>query len=328
MVVGKRILITALVSLAALTASSCSRYSGNPDGTKTKVLSMGIGESGQSLFHAGVAAASAVNNSGSGIHVSAETSKGSPADAKNVSEGKLDLAMISGKAAYDAWNGTGIFEGEEKKELYALAACYPEVSQWMALKDSGYTFVHELAGTAVSAGTAASETARASDAAFPAVGIDGNNTEIWQTGLSEGANALRENSVDAAHGFSTAPFEAFEVLASEQDTVLLQYTDEELQKILSADESLCEIRIPAGTYPGQEEPVKTFGIKVLLCAGAGMEEETAYEIAKAMDTESAAYAGGHRFMALMQDKEFLCNDLPIPLHPGAERYYREMGYLK
>ena len=58
-----------------------------------------------------------------------------------------------------------------------------------------------------------------------------------------------------------------------------------------------------------------------------MEEELAYEIAMAMDVNGPVYAGGHAFMSAMLEEEFLCRDLPIPLHDGARRYYEECGYL-
>jgi len=313
-------------ALFAVLLTACSGLSSAPDGEET-VLSMAIGGNGEKLFSAGVAAASAVNNSGSGIFVEAETSKGSPVNAKNLAEGSVDLAMVSGRAAYDAWHGTGIFEGEEKKELYALAACYPEASQWIALKGSGYAYVRELSGKRISAGTPASDTEEASELVFSALGMENEEENVLSLGLSAGADALRNGEADGAHGFSAVPIEAFGALFNEQETVLLQYTEEELKEILSSDEALCEIEIPAGTYAGQEEPVKTFGTKTLFCTRAAMEEEMAYEIAKALDEKAGYFTAGYPFLAFMQDGEFLCRDLPIPLHPGAERYYREAGYL-
>ena len=68
-------------------------------------------------------------------------------------------------------------------------------------------------------------------------------------------------------------------------------------------------------------------MKILLGASADMEEELAYEIAMAMDVNGPVYAGGHAFMSAMLEEEFLCQDLPIPLHDGARRYYEECGYL-
>ena len=59
-----------------------------------------------------------------------------------------------------------------------------------------------------------------------------------------------------------------------------------------------------------------------------MDADLAYEIARALDLNGPRYTNEYRFMAAMQEKEFLCNDLPIPLHEGAKRYYQEAGFLK
>lgn len=316
-----------LFAAAALGLAACGRSS-EPGREETMVLSMGTGPEGSHTFLAGAAVASAISNGDPGSRVSIEISKGSPVNAVNVDEGKLDLAMISGDIVYDAVNGLGSFDGEKMENLCVLAACYPECSQWIAAESSGLLLVNDLKGKRISAGTAASATARASKDVFEAVGIDPENTEICELGLSEGADGLRNETLDGIHGFSVIPSEAFEVLAGEKETVLLNYTEDELTEILKSQSRYCRLLIPAETYPGQDEEYDTFGVKVLLCAGKDMDEELAYRITKALDEKGPAYTGGHKFMALMQDKDFLCSDLPAPLHPGAERYYREMEYIK
>ena len=322
-------IVTAAILAVCIAASvtgmaACTR----PDRPEEKpiMLSMGTDQPGSHIFMAGASVASAINNGYPSVHVDIESSPGSPINVKNVTEGKVSMAMITGKTAYDAWNGTGSFETAAEKKLCILGACYPECSQWMAMAGSGLEYVNELKGKRISRGSQASLTAEASEAVFETLRIREDNTEISSLGLLEGANALREDRADSVHGFYTAPFESFEVLAGEKKTILLQYTDEELEMILKKKPFWCRIVIPAGAYPDQDTKTVTFGQKILLCTSTDMDEETAYGIAKAMDEKAEEYTGGHRFMALMQDKDFLCNDLPIPLHPGAERYYREKGY--
>lgn len=325
---GVRALGAVLLGAALLGVTGCAGTASLGGAEDQLTLSMGTGESGGTVFLAGAAVASAVNNETPGVSVRIEASKGSLVNAKNIQEGKLDLAMISSDAAWDAWSGTGSSEGEKREKLCAIAACYPEVSQWIAAEDAGLTFVHDLKGRCISAGPAASKTAAASAAVFSVMGIDEENTDIYFSSLLEGAGWLGEGSADSVHGLAIAPYGTFEALAAEKELTVLQYTDGELSELLADKGPYVQVTLPAGTYPGQEAPLKTFGVKVLLCASTDLEEALAYELARVMDEESADYTGGHRFMALMQDKEFLCSDIPIPLHPGAERYYREKGYLK
>lgn len=332
MKVGKRIfgaVLAALLASSALTA--CSRPQEQEESAKQEgfgTLSMGTAEEDSLIHLAGAAVASVINNTVPKTYVEIEASKGSPVNVHHLSEGTYDLAMVSGDTAYDAYHGLNGFEGDAQENLCVLAACYPVVSVWVADKASGLAYVRDIKGRTVAAGTRASATDMASRAVFSVMGIDETNTTIWQSGLSEGADGIRDGWADAAHGFAEIPIGAQRTLAEEMPVTVLRYTDAELAEIHAGNFAYFRAVIPAGTYNGQEEAVDTFGIKILLCASVEMDEELAYEIAMAMDVNGAVYTGGHEFMAAMQEKEFLCNDLPIPLHPGAERYYREMGYLR
>jgi len=295
---------------------------------ETGTLSMGTGEESAQIHMAGIAIAGVINNTVPGIHVAVETTKGSAINATNVSEGDLDLALISGDVAYDAAYGEYGFAGEPLENLRVLGACYQEVSGWMALEKTGMTQVSQLKGKIISSGPVASATELASHMVFEMLGIDSANTEVYSDSLANSVEHIKRETADAVHAFSTIPYRAHEVLAEEYESVVLGYTEDELEQILRKDERYFKTVIPAGTYNGQESDVPTFGMKVLLCASAEMDEDLAYEIARALDLNGPVYTGGHKFMAAMQEKDFLCNDLPIRLHEGAERYYREVGFLR
>ncbi len=339
MIKNKKIMKTcAAVFLAvALLVSGCSQSDGTSNGThgeseqmlayETGTLSMGTGEESAMIHQAGIAIAGVINNTVPGIHVAVETTKGSAINATNVSEGDLDLALISGDVAYDAVYGEYSFEGEALENLRVLGACYQEVSGWMALEKTGLTQVKQLKGKIISSGPVASATELASDMVFEVMGIDAGNTEIYSDSLTNSVEHIKRETADAVHAFSLVPYRAHEALAAEYETVVLGYTEEELEQIVGMDSRFFQTTIPAGTYHGQDEDVPTFGIKVLLCGKEEMDEELAYEIARALDLNGPTYTGGHKFMSAMQEKEFLCNELPIPLHEGAKKYYVEAGFL-
>ena len=280
------------------------------------------------IHQAGLVIASVISNTVPDIYVAVETTKGSAINATNVSEGDLDLALIEGDVAYDAVHGAYSFEGRPLENLRVLGACYQHVSGWMALEKSGLTMVNHLKGKIISSGPAASATELASDMVFDVMGIDISNTEVYTDSLTNSVEHIKRETADAVHAFSTVPYRAHEALANEYETMVLGYTEEELDQILSLDERYFKTVIPAGTYRGQEEDVPTFGTKVLLCASEEMDEDLAYEIARALDLNGPVYTDGYKFMAAIKEKEFLCNELPIPLHDGARRYYQEAGFMK
>ena len=101
-----------------------------------------------------------------------------------------------------------------------------------------------------------------------------------------------------------------------------------LDKVITANPSYYKTVIPAGTYPGQDEDVPTFGVKCLIVVNANMDDETAYSFAEALSTHVSDLVASHASMTSMEDPSFICNDIPIELHPGAAKYYEEAGMLK
>ena len=86
--------------------------------------------------------------------------------------------------------------------------------------------------------------------------------------------------------------------------------------------------IPAGTYPGQDADVPTFGVKCVVIVRADMDEEMVYNFTKQIATHTTDLGNAHQALLSMADPDFVCNNLPIELHPGAKRYYEEAGMLK
>lgn len=290
-------------------------------------LTMGTGEENSLVHLAGAAISAVISNTVPGIHVALEPSKGSMINAVNVSEGKLELALISGDVAYDAVYGEYGFEGNALENLCVLGACYQEVSGWAALKDSGLTMVNQLKGKIISTGSRASATELTAENVFAVLGIDDTNTELYSDSISASVAHVKRQTADASHAFTTIPNGNHESIAAEMGASFLAYTEDELEAIVGAEPRYFQTVIPAGTYTGQEGEIPTFGVKILLCASKDMDEDLAYEIARALDLNGPTYAGGHKFMEAMLDEQFLCNELPITLHKGARKYYEELGFL-
>lgn len=289
-------------------------------GFEKRYLTVRTAEEGSPLDLAGKAVAEAINNTVTGARAKAEPSKGSMVNVLNIQEGDADLGLVYGDLAGDAYSGFGAYEGNRKEKIRAVGACLSAGSLWMVREDSELRRVDELPGMILAEGDRASKTETASKMAFAALGIDGDNTELWNLSQGEGRSCLAESTVDAAH--------EFRIIQPVEGLRALTYGEEEIREILEDKPSWRRIDIPAGTFPGQTEPVTTFGVKILLCVSADMDEELAYEIAKAMDLKAGSMAEQYAPMEVMKEKHFLCGELPVPLHPGAERYYMDMGYIR
>ena len=293
---------------------------------KTQILTIGTADSTGTMYPVGAAVASVINDNVPGFKVNVETSKGSPANCVNIQSGEVQLATIAGDTAMQAVNGAGKFEGQACSDLRAICAVYTSLSNWIALKSSGMTMVHDLTGKNVAVGPEASTTEIAGLAGLEACGVE--PAEKVNLGLGDGANEVGDGLRDASHGFAGIPIGGQLSVAQTKDCVFLGYTEEELDKVIAANPSYYKTVIPAGTYPGQDEDVPTFGVKCLIVANASLDDATAYAFAEALATHVSDLVAGHASMKSMEDPSFICNDLPIELHPGAAKYYQEAGMLK
>ncbi|MDY3280819.1 TAXI family TRAP transporter solute-binding subunit [Dysosmobacter sp.] len=293
---------------------------------KTQILTIGTADSTGTMYPVGAAVASVINDNVPGFKVNVETSKGSPANCVNIQSGEVQLATIAGDTAAQAVKGEGKFEGQACSDLRAICAVYTSLSNWIALKSSGLTMVNELGGKNVAIGPEASTTEIAGLAGLAAAGVE--PAEKVNLGLGDGANEVGDGVRDASHGFAGIPIGGQLSVAQTKDCVFLGYTDAELDKVVEANPSYYKTVIPAGTYPGQDADVPTFGVKCLIVANASLDDDTAYAFAEALATHVSDLVAGHASMKSMEDPSFICNDLPIELHPGAAKYYQEAGMLK
>jgi len=307
------------------TSGSGAASGGAAPSGKTQILTIGTADSTGTMYPVGAGVASVINDNVPGFKVNVETSKGSPANCVNIQQKNVDLATIAGDTALQAVEGMGNFEGQACPDLRALCAVYASLSNWIALKSSGMTMVEELAGKNVAIGPEASTTEIAGLAGLAACGVEPK--EKVNLGLGDGAEEVGDGVRDAAHGFAGIPIGGQLSVAQTKDCVFLGYTDEQLDKVIEANPSYYKTVIPAGTYPGQDADVATFGVKCLIVVNAGMDEQTAYDFAQALATHVSDLVVSHASMSAMEDPDFICKDLPIALHPGAEKYYTEAGML-
>lgn len=293
---------------------------------KTSILTFGTADSTGTLYPVGAALASVINDNVPGYKVNVETSKGSAANCTNIQNGEVDLALATCDVVLQAVEGKDSFEGQACPDLRVIGATFPSVAGWMALRSSGITMVNQLDGKDISIGPEASATELAALAAIDATGITPASTS--NLGIGDAAEEVGDGVRDASTAFGGLPMGGQLSVAQTKDCVFLGFTDEELAKVSEANASYYATVIPAGTYPGQDEDVPTFGVKCLIIVNASMDENTVYEFTKAINAHIEDLANAHASLNAMKDPEFICNDIPVPLHPGAEKYYKEAGMLK
>lgn len=313
-----------LIYLFVITAGLCGCSSGQPRRT---VLTIGTADSGGTMYPVGDAIAQVISNHTDQIEVNISASNGSYNNVLGIQNGQIDLGLVSGDVAYAAYHNKNNDYKQPVTELRAIGAVYSSLSNWMAPDSGDITYVHDLKGKRIAVGPQGSTTELSARIALETVGLNPSNTTFENYGLGSGGIEVEQGSIDALHGFAGTPINGLTQLAETVPCHLLKYTDGELKQIVSEESSYFKTVIPAGTYPGQKEAVNTFGVKCLICVNKNMSEDLVYTITKILGESVDQLADSHESMAAMKEKGFMCRDLPVPLHPGAEKYYREKGLL-
>lgn len=330
-------LILALAMVFALVACGekqpASDGDASSDGDKQPargnvIMTFGTADTGGSMYPAGAAVSQVWTNNVQGVKCNTQTSTGSFQNCQDVSTGEVDVAVATSDVVLNAYNGTGKFADIGKLDnLRVIGAVYTSVLSGVTLKSSGLTYIHDLLGKRVAVGPAASATENATLAAFDAMGIDSSNTSLENLGLGDGADSVGDGILDAAFGFAGLPIGGQLNLAATKEIQVLDMTQEEIDKVLAGNAAYIQTKIPAGTYTGQDNDANTFGVKCLIIVTADMDADLVYDLCKAMNEHTEEMAAGNALLKDMTDPSFLCTQMPIPLHDGAQKYYSEQGLI-
>ena len=287
-------------------------------------LSIATGGTGGVYYPMGGGLAEVINNHVEGYSATAEVTGASVENMGLIATGDADLALALADTVAQSYNGTGRFEGQQLPMVRGLASMYANMIQIVALEDSGITSLEDLRGKRVSVGAPGSGTEVNAEAILTANGISYDDIEEQRLNFNETADALANGDIDAGFWSVGAPTSSILNLSTTNDIVLLALSDEEIAKAREADATFAETTLPGGSYTGVDEDITVLGIPNVLVVSSEMSDDLAYEITKAMFENVADLQAVHP-AANETTPEFTMSATPIPLHPGAIRYYEEAG---
>ena len=263
-----------------------------------------------------------------GLVAIAQSSNGSVANVNAIKSGDLESGFVQSDIAYWAYTGTGIFEGQGKVDnLRAIANLYPESIHIVARKDSGIASVADLAGKRVSLDEPGSGTLVDARIILEAFGLSEDDLEPEYIKPGQAITKIKDNQLDAFFFVAGYPTGSVVELSSSDGADLVPIDGPEVDALLEQYQFFARELIPAGTYEGIGE-TPTLSVGAQWVVGAEVDEELVYGITRALWHENARALldSGHakgRSITL----ETALQGIGIPLHPGAERYYREVGLL-
>lgn len=257
-----------------------------------------------------------------GVNASGEVTGGPVQNVTLVQTGDHDIGLVTMGPAFEAWNGESeLAPGMEHKDIRALFPMYETPFQGVALRSSGITSVSDLGGKRVGVGPAGGTPGTYWPRFFDTLGLDVN---ISNAGAADTAGQLKDGLVDAFVFAAGLPIGAFSQLVAESDVVLFGFTDEELATIKEGHPEVSEFTIPSGTYTSQDEDQSSVAMWNFAIARADMPEDLAYEITKLVMENNDRMLQIHAAAAATL-AENVDNNSFLPFHPGAVRYFEEIG---
>ena len=253
---------------------------------------------------------------------------GSVSNLLGLSQGTFALGFSNGQTVPEALNGMNSFK-EKIDNVSTVATLYPNVFHIVVREDSDIHSVKDLKGKKVSPGIKG----YSGELAFLDILKLNNMTYddlggIEYIGTADGADLLRDGHIDAIVGMISAPVSTFQELDTTLGIRLIPLDDETIKGLHEMNEGYLEYTIEGGTYSNVNEDVKTVaGYTVLLVSDDLMDEETVYQLTKMMVEEKDTWA---TLSPVMKDfnAEYSVKHNVGKLHPGAEKYYKEVGALK
>jgi TRAP transporter TAXI family solute receptor len=308
-------------ALCALALAAAPATAADPFVT---VLTSGTGGA---YYPLGIALAESIAKTMPGVKTSVKSTKASVENLNLLEAGRGEIAFALGDALSDAWRGTeeAGFKTPLKK-LRGVAAIYPNYVQIVARADAGIRTLADLKGKRISVGAPKSGVERNARVIFAAAAIaykDFSKVEYLPFGQS--VELMKDRKLDATLQSAGLGALALRDLATSMEVVVVPILPDVVKR--TNDPAYLPATIPANTYRGQIADVPALAVWNYLVTHESVSNDTAYAMTKALWTGLDQLAAAHPAAKAIDLKHAL-DGMPVPLHPGAERYYREVGLIK
>jgi TRAP transporter TAXI family solute receptor len=287
-------------------------------------LSIATGGTGGVYYPIGGGLAEIINRHVDGYSATAEVTGASVENMGLIAAGEADFALVLADTAQQAFTGTGRFEGQGMPETRAVGSVYANMVQIVAMADSGIASIGDLRGKRVSVGAPGSGTEVNTATLLAANGITFDDFNAQRLNFNETADALRNGDIDAGFWSVGAPTSSILNLATTSGIVMVALSEAEIAAAIAADPTFASLPLPAGMYTGVDAETPTVGVPNVLVVSAEMPDDLAYAVTKAMFENIEELRAVHP-AANETTVEFTMAATPVPLHPGAIRYYEEIG---
>ena len=265
-----------------------------------------------------------------GIRCAVESTGGSVYNVNAVRSGELEFGVAQSDVQYKAVHGEGsLADAGPNPDLRSVFSIHPEPFTVVARADAGIANFEDLQGKRVNVGNPGSGQRDTMEVVMNAMGWTMDSFALAsELQAAEQSQALCDNNIDAMVYTVGHPSGSIQEATTACDAVLVNVTGEAIDGLVAANPYYRTATIPGGMYRGNDADTATFGVGATLVTSAAISEETVYQLVKAVFEDIDGFRGLHPAFANLDPKQMANDGLSAPLHPGAERYFREAGLIE
>lgn len=308
----------------AATDSSATTKQSSVSGTGSTSIKLATGGTTGTYYAFGGVVAQTMAQLVPEVAINVHSSGASKANIFEIADGIADMAIVQNDVAYYAYNGTDLFEGDGKTtDFSVLGAAYAETVQIIA-KDS-INGIEDLKGKVVSVGDAGSGTEFNSRQILEAYGMTFDDIKVQNLGFGDSAQAFKDGKVDAFFCVAGIPTTAIVELATTNDVKMLSIDTDRIATLKEKYPFYTEQTIAGGTYNKIDADITSVAVKATFIVSNKLAEDTVYNLTKAIyeNPDKISHAKAAELSA-----NYAVEGISIPFHPGAEKYFKEVGALK
>lgn len=265
-----------------------------------------------------------------GIRCGVESTGGSVFNINAIRNGELEFGVAQSDWQFHAYNGSSRFEEQGPFEnLRAVFSVHPEPFTVVARADAGIETFEDLQGKRVNVGNPGSGQRGTMEVVMEAMGWTMDDFALAsELQAAEQSQALCDNNIDAMIYTVGHPSGSIQEATTACDSVLVDVSNDAVNGLVEERPYYRTATIPGGMYRGNDEDTTTFGVGATFVTSADVPEETVYVVVKAVFENLDQFKGLHPAFANLTAEEMANDGLSAPLHPGAERYFREAGLIE
>lgn len=290
-------------------------------------LTMGTGGTAGTYYPFGGALAQVISDKSGVVAITAQSTGATGENLNLIHNGDIDLALVQNDLAHYAYNGLEIYKDNKVTNFKTITRLYPELIHVVAQADSGIKTLADFKGKKISVGASGSGNEANCRQIFELLNLTYSDIKPLFISYAETTNHFKDRQVDAFVYTTGIPSPSIMDITTMQPAVFVPIDGKLRDDITKKYPFFAADAIPADSYKGQTGVVETIAVQCMLVVREDIPEETVYAMTKALfenlDALKNAHAKGKDVVL-----EKALNGVTVPVHPGAEKYYREVGLIK